>query len=184
MRIKQPEFMWTYFGQFGRAMWAKKDDSLGTQFDLWEYGLSRSVAWDCMTSIQMTPSRAQDHPRGADIFETLRRWSDVRRRNLLPAGLRAKLREAEGEWHLYVNEKGEYEFLPLVMLDAPQAKNLRAFVCERNGKRLICYWRLSGEGDYVVPLGGTPVKLHAANRAYLESVLSVEEIKKAWAQAK
>ena len=170
------------FGWWGFYLPSAKEP-LGTQFDMWEYGFARAIAWDCMATTCINPKDTKRHPRGADILETVRRWTDVRRRNLVPADLKAKWRGPDGEWHLYLNEKGEYEFLPLTMLDAPDAKGLRAFVCERNGKRLVCYWHTSGEGDFTVSLGGEK-KLHAANRAYLETDLSVEDVVKAFKSAK
>ena len=35
MRVKQPDFMWAYFGQFGTAMWARRKESLEFDFDVW-----------------------------------------------------------------------------------------------------------------------------------------------------
>lgn len=182
-KIAARDFNRADFGWWGFYLPGAKNP-IGTQFDMWEYGLARALAWDCMATMQVSPARAKSHARIADILETVRRWSDVRRKGLVPSDLKAKLREAEGEWHLYVNEKGGYEFLPLTMLASPQAKDLRAFVCERNGRRLICYWHVSGEGDYVVPLGDRSEKLRASDRAYLETALTVEEVKKSWSQAK
>ena len=180
--IAAKDFNRTDFGWWGFYLPSAKEP-LGTQFDMWEYGFARAIAWDCMATTCINPKDTKRHPRGADILETVRRWTDVRRRNLVPADLKAKWRGPDGEWHLYLNEKGEYEFLPLTMLDAPNAKGLRAFVCERNGKRLVCYWHTSGEGDFTVSLGGEK-KLHAANRAYLETDLSVEDVVKAFKSAK
>ena len=181
--IAAKDFNRTDFGWWSVRVPDGKKNPLGTQFDMWEYGFARVIAWDCMTTMTLDPSNVKAHPRGADILETVRRWTDVRRRNLAPEDLKAKWRGPDGEWHLYLNDKGEYEFLPLTMLAAPNAKGLRAFVCERNGKRLVCYWHTSGEGDFTVSLGGER-KLHAANRAYLETDLSVEDVVKAFKEAK
>ena len=35
-RMQAPGFMWAYFGQFGHAMWRRRDDSLAFDFSLWK----------------------------------------------------------------------------------------------------------------------------------------------------
>ena len=162
----------------------RKVKSVGTQYDMWEFGTSRAAAWDCPISIQ-NPGRTKLHPRGKDLLEVIRRWEDVRAKGWLTDEMKEALKSATQEHHLYVNEKGEYELVEMQMLDgAAKAPNARAFVFERGGKRMIAYWHTNGSGKLEVDLG-CGVKTHElGDLKYLTTPLSVAEVKAAWASAK
>lgn len=161
--------------------------TIGTQPDMWEFGTSRAAAWDCPMTVQMSGAYLKPHPRLADLLETIRRWEDVRVRNWLTKEQKESLKSSTQEHHLYLNGKGEYELHGIEMLPAAKnAPHLRGFVFERGGKRVVAYWHTCGEGTFSVVLNGgdRPCKLHAAGMKYVETELSVAEVKAAFSAAR
>ena len=155
--------------------------TIGTQMDMWEFGTSKAASWDCPVTIQMSPGGFAKHPRGDDLIEVIRRWEDVRAKKWLTPEQRAALRDGAREFHLYVNEKGEYELHEIEMLKT-SAKGLRGFVFERNGKRVVAYWHTFGRGAIKVALGSVD-KLEAEGIRYLETDLPREEVVRGFAAA-
>ena len=154
--------------------------SVGTQYDMWEFGTSRAAAWDCPMTIQI--GNLPRHPRRDDLLEVIRRWEDVRVRKWLTDAQKEALKSETQEHHLYLNAKGEYELLEMEMLPtAAKAPNTRAFIFERGGKRVIAYWHTSGEAKLAVDLGKASVEPLSKLR-YLETTLSLADAKAAWAK--
>ena len=82
------------------------------------------------------------------------------------------------------NEKGEYELFEHEMLESPKAApKARAFVFERNGKRMIACWHTCGKGILNVDLGCGVKPVELGDLRYLTTDLSVAEVKAAWAAA-
>lgn len=161
--------------------------TIGTQMDMWEFGTSRAAAWDCPATIMFTPSRARLHPRLGDLMEVMRRWEDVRARNWLTPAQKEALKSPVQEHHLYVNARGGYELHEIDMLPTPAAaKELRGFVFEREGKRVVAYWHTSGTGRAACALGpgGAETVLSAADLRYLATDLSRDAVRTAFAGAK
>ena len=157
--------------------------SIGTQYDMWEFGTSRAAAWDCPVTIQFYPANVRKHPRGDDLMEVMRRWEDVRAKGWLTAEMKEALKSPTQEHHLYVNEKGEYELFEMEMLPAPEkAPNTRAFIFERGGKRMIAYWHMNASAKLAVNLGEAKT-VPLCNLRYLETSLSLADAKSAWAKA-
>ena len=156
--------------------------TVGTQPDMWEFGTSRAAAWDSPTTIQFSPDNAERHPRISDLMEVMRRWEDVRARKWLTPEQKSALKSPARQHHLYVNELGEYELHEIEMLVPEDASGLRAFLFERNGRRMIAYWHTFGEGDYTLPLGadGAMLTLHAGDIRYLATDLPAEAVRKAF----
>ena len=153
--------------------------TIGTQYDMWEFGTSRAAAWDCPMTIQI--GRIKKHPRKDDLLEVIRRWEDVRARKWLTAEQKEALKSQTQEHHLYINEKGEYELLEMELLATPaKAPNTRAFIFERNGKRMIAYWHTNGAAKLAVNLGEAKT-VELSGIKYLETSLSLAEAKLAWA---
>ena len=164
-----------------------KNRTIGTQPDMWEFGTSRAAAWDCPMTVQMNSAFRKGHPRLPDLIEVIRRWEDVRARNWLTQAQKEALKSRTQEHHLYVNEKGGYELHEIEMLpESKGAPHLRGFVFERGGKRVVSYWHTCGEGVFNVPelSEGKPCRLDAAGMKYLETDLSIEDVKAAFAKAK
>jgi hypothetical protein len=158
----------------------------GVQSDMWEYGTSKAAAWDCPVSVQMSIGKLEAHPRTDDILEVMRRWEDVRARDWLTQAQKEALRVPGKEFHLYLNDKGEYELYEIKMLPTPaKAPELRGFVFERGGKRIVSCWHTSGEGvaRIAVGEGGKDVSLRIAGRKYLETDLTADEAAAAFAAA-
>ena len=113
----------------------------------------------------------------------MRRWEDVRARGWLTAERKAALRSPTQAHHLYVNADGDYELHEIEMLPTPaRAKDVRAFLFERNGRRVVAHWHVSGTGTLTVGLGpaGEPVTVRTEGVRYLETERTREEVRLAW----
>ena len=169
---------WRVFG--------KDAKTIGTQPDMWEYGTSKAAAFDCPATMQMNLHRVRANGRMDDLFETVRRWEDVRARKWLTPEQKEMLKDPKREFHLYLNEKGEYELVEWKQLDVAGGKwtDVRAFLFERNGKRIVAYWHTYDRACLVFaqPLDGT-ASLDAAGMQYFETLLSAETVHAAFASA-
>lgn len=164
---------------------AAKQRGVGTQPDMWEFGTSRAAAWDCPVTVHMSRNQTRI-PRFDDLLEVMRRWEDVRAKNWLTPAQKEALKSPTQEHHLYLNEKGEYELHEIEMLPTPAAApQLRGFVFERNGKRCVAYWHIGGSETAEIALGegGAKLSVPADRVRYIETGLSVEETRRAFAAA-
>ena len=153
----------------------------GLQPDMWEFGTSRAVAWDCPAAIQMPLDRVGKVARLDDCLEVMRRWEDVRAKRWLTAEQKEMLKDPTKEFHLYRNERGEYELHEIEMLPTPAAaKAIRGFLFERDGKRVIACWHRFGEGTLDWALG--PKATLGALR-YFETDQTRAQVKSAWSAA-
>ena len=185
------------FGWWHFALPKKNEDghgwkSLGTQADLWEYGVSVATAWNCAASISMQLDSLKAHPRTDDIFTTMRRWADVRRRGLFREEWRDELKDHLREHHLLVDADGKYDLVRYEeILAGDSDRPVRAFFFEKDGSSWVVYWHCVGEGRLWLPIAagdvavydefaGRPVKVEASNggvvipagnRLYLKSRL-------------
>ena len=153
---------------------------------MWEFGTSRAAAWDCPPTVMITPARAAKHPRIDDLLETMRRWEDVRVKNWLTPWHKELLKSSTQEHHLFVNDKGDYELHPIVVMESPaNAKDIRAFRFERNGKNVIAFWHTTGTGKVEMSLssGGKKKTYVAAGIQYIETGLSASCLEKNFAAA-
>jgi hypothetical protein len=158
----------------------------GTQLDMWEFGTSRAAAWDCPPTVMINLWSAQRHPRIADLLETMRRWEDVRVKKWLTPEHKQMLKSSTQEHHLYVNEKGEYELIPIFMMESPKnAKEIRAFRFNRNGKNVIALWHTTGKGKVEMSLSskGEKKTYDVAGIQYIETDLSACDLEKNFASA-
>ena len=185
--MMRQDFTRVNFGWWG--FWAPSPagtskPTIGTQMDMWEFGTSRAAAWDCPMSIQMRMEAIRRHPRAGDIFETIRRWEDVRARKELTAAQKERLKSPRQEHHLYLGPDGKYELCEMEMLPTPaKAPNLRGFVFERGGKRTIACWHVSGEGELALTLDGREIRTRLGNLRYFETSGSGADAKRAFAAA-
>ena len=158
-------------------------ESVGVQLDMWEFGTSRAAAWDCPVAVMLELERKSQHPRLDDLLEVMRRWEDVRAKGWLTQMQKEALKSPTQEHHLYLNERGEYELCEIEMLPTPDgAKEVRAFLFEREGKRVIAYWHMSGSGTLEVALGADDRKtvVPADHIRYLTTELSNAAVKSSW----
>ena len=200
------DFGWWSFWQpvrnrDGKAGW----ESLGTQADLWEYGVSVATAWNCAASIIMQLHSLKVHPRTDDICETMRRWADLRRRGLLKPEWRDELKNHAQEHHLVLCADGGYDLVRYFQIrGGDDACPVRAFYFEKDGFSWVVYWHCTGDGRLWLPLApagvsvfdefaGRPVEVAAADggvvvpagpRLYLKSKLSRAELEAAFSSAR
>ena len=194
------DFGWWDFS-VPRKSSATRSGSLGTQADLWEYGVSVATAWDCAASILMSLENLNRHPRTADILGVMKRWADVRRRGLFREEWRERIKDHSKEHHLLVNEKGDYELVRYEqILGGDEARPVRAFLFEKDGTNRVVYWNCTGDGRLWLPVAsrdislfdefaGNPVEVSsqdggmivpAGSRMYMKTHLSRKEIEKAF----
>ena len=161
-----------------------KRAEIGTQPDMWEYGTSKAAAWDCPATIKIYGiARTRRHPRCDDLFETVRRWEDVRARHWLTQEQKEMLKDPSREFHLYLNENGEYELLEWrqIAVAGGKSTHARAFVFERGGRRMVAYWHTAGSGTLVLRDG---TRLDAGPMRYWSSSLSLPEVERAFLEAR
>ncbi|MBR3221608.1 MAG: hypothetical protein IKF72_05180 [Kiritimatiellae bacterium] len=157
-----------------------------TQPDMWEYGTSKAAAFDCPATMQMNLHRVRANGRMDDLFETVRRWEDVRARKWLTPDQKEMLKDPKREFHLYLNETNGYELVEWKQLDVAGGKrtDVRAFLFELNGRRVVAYWHVRDRARLVFaePLDGTAF-LDAAGMKYFETSLPAETVRAAFAAA-
>ena len=175
---------------------------LETQPDMYEYGTSRAVAWNCPVTVMSNFEVFEKNPRSKDLFEVLYRWEDVRKRNLLTDEQKNELKNTEKEHILLLNEKNEYELVEYKKINNDN-KEISAFIFERAGKNYVVCWHTKGEGKLLIDIdeqdfvyeneiGGTKVltekiegktALPISDRRYFSSLLPKELIIKAFENA-
>ena len=96
------------------------------------------------------------------------------------------LRDTTREFHLYLNESGGRELHEWRQLDVAGGKwtDVRAFMFERRGKRVVAYWHVHGRGRLLFssPLGAVD-HLDAEGMKYFETDLPSEAVCEAFASA-
>ena len=160
--------------------------TVGVQPDMWEYGTSKAAAYDCPATMQMRLDAIRRNGRRDDIVETVRRWEDVRAKNWLTRAQKEMLKDPKREFHLYLNGAGEYELVEWRQLDVAGGKwtDVRAFVFERGGRRVVACWHVHDRARLVfaAPLDGA-TSLDCAGMKYFESSLSEDAVRAAFASA-
>lgn len=158
------------------------------QPDHWEFGASRAAAWDCPATVSASQERMEQIPRLDDLLEVLRRWEDVRVRQLLTPEQKQMLREDPEQEHiLLINEEKNYEPVPYRQLETGDER-LRAFLFVRRGLRWVVFWHTQGEGTVTFPIADAQVRselweaplpqgqIPVDRRRYLSTGLSEEEV--------
>ncbi|MBR4653644.1 MAG: hypothetical protein IKO72_09805 [Kiritimatiellae bacterium] len=126
---------------------------LGTQADMWEYGISVATAWNCASTIRMPLNALKKHPRTDDILETMRRWADLRRRGLMTDKWRAALKDYGQEHHLLLLADGTYDLVDYDEVKVGDGRTpVRAFAFERDGSTWLVYWHGAGSGTIELPV--------------------------------
>ena len=208
--ITQQDMTRVDFGWWSFSCPSKNPDgkgwrSLGTQADLWEYGVSVATAWDCAASITMRLDALRRHPRTDDIFATMRRWAAMRREGRFKESWRDELKDHSHEHHLLVDARGEYDLVRYEQIVAgDRERPVRAFAFEKDGANWVVYWHCTGEGRLWLPLApetislldefaGRPVAISAAEggcvipaaaRLYLKSTLPPATLVDAFRQSR
>ena len=119
----------------------------------------------------------------------------MRARKWLTEAQKEMLKEPTAEFHLFLNERGEYELVRWEQIPDLCGGQVRAFVFERRGERYVAYWHVSGEGTMLLPeeckvesaeckgesgefgVENGKLRVPVGNRRYLRSGLSTGEVK-------
>ena len=175
------DFGWWGFWKSGTKM--RGTVTIGTQPDMWEYGTSRAAAWDCPATIQASIEKFKSHARADDIMETMRRWENARARNLLTKEQKETLKDPAREFHLVPDGAGSYDLVEWEQIAVAGGKStdVRAFLYERGGRRIVEYWHVSGSAALVLPDGTT---LQAGNIKVFETAASRDAVKESFANSK
>lgn len=152
--------------------------------DVLEYVLSRGAAWDCPFSLRLSLADAAAHPRADDCFDTIKTWEDARIAGKLTDAQRTMLKTldpkeyryvkvwpalfspqwidawskkpfSDQEHHLFLNEQGEYELLPIREVPAVAGGRVKAFVFQRGAQSEDTYvvlWANQGEVNLTLPV--------------------------------
>jgi len=148
----QDNFTRLNFGWLG--YWLPGDDTIGTQPDQLEFVTSKAAAWDCPVSIQANPAVLAQHPRTPDNFEVFRRWEEVRATKWLTDEQKQLLRDPEQEYHLLLDEQGEFELVACDQVAgvAGGSREVIAFTFRRGGAAHAVHRHISANGQIELPL--------------------------------
>jgi len=152
--------------------------------DVFEYVLSRGAAWDCPFSVRVTLADAAAHPRADDCFDTIKIWEDARVAGKLTEAQRTMLKTLDPkqyeyvkvwnavflprwidawskgtfndqEHHLFLNERGEYELVPIREVPAVAGGRVKAFLFQRASQpndTYVVLWANRGELSLTLPV--------------------------------
>ncbi len=158
-RMRQ-DFTRLNFGWLGYFLPSKT--TVGTQPDMLEFVTSKAASWDCPISLQSNLKRFEEHPRTADNLEVIRRWEEVRATDWLTEADKEALREGNREYHLLINEQGEYELVEYepILTAAAGSRELRAFLFNRRGEWYLRYWHIAGNKKLQLPVAPSRATLY------------------------
>lgn len=152
--------------------------------DVLEYVLSRAAAWDCPFSIRISLAQAAAHPRGEDCLDVIKVWEDARIKNRLTDAQREMLRTldpkqhqfvkvwdavmkkdwvetwskaklADQEHHLFINERGDPELVPIDEIPDVAGGFFTAYRFRRTAQpneTYILIWAVKGEANLLLPV--------------------------------
>ncbi|MBQ6862893.1 MAG: hypothetical protein IJO14_01505 [Clostridia bacterium] len=138
-----------------------------TQPDTYEYGTSRAAGYDCPVTVMSNTDLFKTHARTDDIFEVMRRWEDVRAKNLLTEAQKQQLRTAGKEHILLLNADHEYELREYERLQTAD-ENITAYRFEREGRQCAVLWHNTGNGTLLLPVAQQDIRYSdAIDRDYI-----------------
>jgi hypothetical protein len=152
--------------------------------DVLEYVLSRGAAWDCPFSLRLTLAQVAAHPRAEDCFDTIRTWEDARIAGKLTEAQQTMLKTLDPkeyryvkvwhavflpqwidawskgtfndqEHHLFLNERGEYELVPIREVPEVASGRVKAFIFQRPAQPddiYVIIWANQGELSLTLPV--------------------------------
>lgn len=127
--------------------------------DVLEYILSRGAAWDCPFSMTVSRKELGTNPRTEDCFGVIKMWEDARIDGKLTDAQRQQLKNLDQEHHLFINERGEHELVPIHELpQVAKGRSFKAYTFARTSQPADTYvliWSLADEADLMldVPRG-------------------------------
>ncbi len=158
--------------------------------DVLEYVLSRGAGWDCPFSIRTTPEQVAAHPRKEDCLDVIKLWEDARINNKLTEVQRKMLRTldpkhhqfvkiwevvktkpwidlwgktgfADQEHHLFINEQGGYELVPIDEIPDVATGFFKAYTFRRPTRpndTYVLIWDVKGQTDLLLPVAPNRLK--------------------------
>ena len=195
--VHEAPLMKQNFTRLNFGWWGFYED---TRPDVYEYGMSRAAAWDCPMSMQSNWVNFEKNPRTDDIFEVMRRWEDIKEKDLLTEEQK-EMMHSSSEHILLVDEEGNYELQPYFAVEGTP-EGLYAFTFTRKEKNYAVYWYQGEDKTVSLPLsdliceealGGdrTDVSfengcalLPASHRRYLSTTASTDALRDAFKNAK
>lgn len=140
---------------------APSEKTIGMQPDMYEYICSKGAAWDCPIALMGKLDQLDTHPRTVDNMEVIKKWEEVRIKDLLTDKQKEELRNTDQEHILLKNKYGEYELYPYqqIKIKDENSQDMRAFVFKRNGKATIVYWHGRGTGKIHLPINQSKIRL-------------------------
>jgi len=157
--------------------------------DVLEYVLSRGAAWDCPFSLRLTLDEVAANPRAEDCFDVIRTWEDARIAGRLTDTQRAMLKTLDPseyryvkvwhavflprwvdawskgafndqEHHLFLNEQGQCELVPIREVPGAAGGRVKAFLFRRPAQPDDTYVLLwAREGEMRLTLAVSPGRL-------------------------
>lgn len=195
-QMEEAERIASDFTRINFGWWAFRET---TGPDLYEFGLSRSVAYDCPITIQAYPEILQKNPRLKDILEVFKRWEDVRIKKLLTKEQKEELKNPDIEHILLINEEGAPELTPYSEIKdvCKKSEDIKAYSFERKGKSYIVFWHTKSEGtlclnevpenmtveneiganNVACTISGGKALIPFSNRTYLSSTMEKSKLK-------
>lgn len=136
------------FTRVNFGWWAFRKD---TQPDIFEFGTSKAASWDCPGAVTAEIDWIESNPRAEDILEVMRRWEDVRKKNILSSDQKKMLRDTNTEYTLLINENNEYELTPYYEIKTNCA-DISAFSFERCARNYVVCWHKSSNANLTLNL--------------------------------
>ena len=94
------------FTRINFGWWGYYEDS---RPDVFEYGTSKAAGFGCPICIQSNLESFRNNPKTDENLEVLRRWEEVRVRNLLSEEQKKMLQDPDREFTLDITPSGEFE---------------------------------------------------------------------------
>jgi len=160
-------FGWWGFYLPGQKLGRLGVTRFGTQPDQWEFGEAKSIAVDCPATVIADLAQITRHPRGADIFEAMRRWESIRASGRLTAAEKRELADPNLEHHAYRRPDGTLEIVRVTPVKTSDEAVKAYSFTSKDGDRLL-YWHQTGAGTCTADVDGKAVTLDAAGWKYLD----------------
>lgn len=186
------------FTRVNFGWWELYDD---TRPDVYEYGMSRAIAWNCPATMIARAKTMLTCPLRDDVLAALFNWQEAKRDGFFTEEIKKSIREDGCEYTLFKNECGAWELQKTEELKTG-AEGVYAFAFTRGDDTYVslCY---SGDDvklevsaddfEYLSDVCGEPVAfeccgtksvLPVSHRRYIKTKLSVKEVARVLAEAK
>lgn len=171
-----------------------------TRPDVYEYGMSRAVGWNCPATMISEIDDTRVAPLRDDTLEAIRRWEDAKHEGFFTEQMKKRIREDGKEYTLFKDERGEWELRETVEIKTEKEK-LYAFAFSRGDDTYVslCYVgdeiKLALSADAIeylsdvcgdaVPFDrkGAKVILPVSHRRYIKTKMSLDNIARVIAES-